>query len=35
MVRKYGARIEVEDRVSGKPPLGASFIITFENSEPS
>ncbi len=34
MVHKYGARIEVQDRVSGKVSSGANFIITFEISEP-
>jgi len=33
MVRKYGARIEVQDREPGKPSSGASFVITFQNSE--
>jgi PAS domain S-box-containing protein len=28
MARKYGGRIEVRDRVEGKPNLGAEFILT-------
>lgn len=35
MVRKYGARIEVQDRVPGKSSLGAAFIVCFRYSEPA
>jgi signal transduction histidine kinase len=35
MVRKYGGRIDVQDRVSGRPSMGAKFVLQFQYSEPT
>ncbi len=35
MVRKYGGSIEVDDRVKGKPSLGAKFTITLRKAKKS
>ena len=32
MARKYGGKIEVKDRIEGKPNLGSEFILTLQLS---
>jgi len=35
IVRKYGGRIDVQDRVLGRPSMGAKFVLQFQYSEPT
>ena len=34
MIRKYGASIEVQDRVIDKPAMGSKFIVTLRKAKP-
>jgi len=35
ILRKYGGRIDVQDRVPGRPSMGAKFLLQFQYSEPT